>query len=780
MRLIYIALGWTAGIILAANLSAISGNTWLIFAAVCLVALALVWRQSGYRLLMIALIALASGGWRYSLVPASSDIARYVNKGGLTIEGVVADEPDVRDDRIELRVSAETVTRIGQTLATDGLVLVQVPSTSPVHYGDRVTVTGLLNIPFTADTFSYADYLARTSVFAIMPNAALEVVSSGQGSGLLAALYDVKARLNRVINGDLPEPEAALLSGILLGNRRGIAPSVEDAFNTVGASHIIAISGFNMAIISGVVMGFLNRVTSRRKLAVVVGIGVLILYTIFVGANASVVRAAIMCSVLVIAPLFKRKTYVPTTLAFVALVMSALNPTVLWDVSFQLSFFATLGLALFATPLSQRFEGLLFRLFPPPFARTARDWLTEPLIVSIAAQITTLPLIILYFGSLSPVTLIVNLLVLPVQPALMILGALAVGTGLIVPIIGQLLFWLDMLFLAWTIGVVRAFAALPFASVTVGVDPRWIVAFLVIVIGGALMHAAEPRGWQAVGNFVRRRAVLYATAFSGFAIVFLTGAIFVSRPDGKLHVWWLDMGQSNAILLQTPGGAHVLVDGGRYPSRLLTDLGDRLPFNDRTIEVLVITQPDEFDYSALPSVLERYDIGITLTNGQNNLGDPFKALQAALTGHQIVPVRAGYSLDLDDGVRLDVLNPPRTPALGDSLDDNTLVLRVSYGQAAFLLTGDLSAKGQAALLNTHLPLTAAVMQLPEHGAIRTLDADFVKAVQPQIVVLQSDPADPPDPDTLKRLGATPLYRTDQGGTVHLWTDGHALWVVQEK
>jgi competence protein ComEC len=782
MRLVYITLGWAAGIILAANILPIPNIAWLIFAAVILVALWLVRQRRSYRLLMLALLAFAFGGWRYSFVPTSSDVARYTNLGGLTIEGVVSDEPDVRDDRVQLRVAAESVTRAGQTVTTSGLALVQAPRLTDARYGDRIKATGVLAIPASGDTFSYADYLARSGVYTLMPDAAVEVVSSGHGIPFFNTLYDLKSRLNAVIARNLPEPEAALLSGILLGVQRGIAPEIDDAFSKVGASHVIAISGFNMVIVSGVVMGFLSRITTRRWLAALIGVGVIVVYTLLVGAGASVIRAAIMSGLLVVAPLLRRKTYVPASLAFVVLAMSLVDPNVLWDVSFQLSVFATLGITLFTQSLSARFESWLHHWFPAKSARSAGDFLGEPIIVSISAQITTLPLIILYFGQVSLVFLIVNLLILPMQSALMLLGALATFATLVVPLIGQVLHWIDMLLLAWTIGVVRLFASLPFASVEFHADSRWIALFLLVVIGGALVQATFPRWWSALGRLVQRRGIVLATAFSGFAIVFLTGAVFVSRPDGKLHVWWLDVGPSNAILMQSPGGAQMLVDGGRLPSRLLTALGDRLPFNDRQIEVLVVTQPDEFDYAALPDVLARYDVGAAIMNGQPNVSDTYQQLQSALSSTDVVNVRAGYTLDFDDGVHLQVLNPVKQPQLGDSLNDNALVLRVSYGDISFLLPSDLSEAGQTKLLQSGELLVSTVMQLPNHGTIRSLEADFVKTVQPQVVILQSDRANrigDPNPDTLKLLGDTPLLRTDQGGTIHLWTDGHELWSVQE-
>ena len=148
---------------------------------------------------------------------------------------------------------------------------------------------------------------------------------------------------------------------------------------------------------------------------------------------------------------------------------------------------------------------------------------------------------------------------------------------------------------------------------------------------------------------------------SGVGLLVLIAALLVSRPDGLLHVWLLDMGGSNAVLIQTPRGAHFLIDGGRYPSRLLTALGDRLPFTNRTLEVLFLTQPDEAQFGALPAVLDRYDVGVVLDHGQPNLSDSYRRTAGEAGGaYRASIVRTGYTLDTDDGCTSRSLNPPRT------------------------------------------------------------------------------------------------------------------------
>ena len=784
MRLVIIALGWTAGILLAANNRSALPHTpavWAGLSALAVAACWLVWPDRGRRWLMLGLLGFTLGGLRMALAPLTSDLAQYHDLGGLTIEGIVAGEPQVQGDRVRLRVAAETVTRAGTTTPSSGLALVETGLEAAVRYGDRVRATGLLVTPGASDTFSYADYLARSGVFSLMPNAVVTVQSLDHGLPLMAALFDLKDHLRSAIARALPEPYAGLLTGILLGDESGLAPEVRQAFNATGSAHIIAISGFNMAILSGVVMGALERLRASRWLALSIGIAALAGYTLLTGASPPVLRAALMSSMLIVGAALRRQTYVPASLAFVTLLLTLENPTVVWDVGFQLSLFATLGLALFAKPFTRALNRGLAGALPARWAPAVGSFLAEPVAVSLAAQVVTLPLVALYFDRLSLVALGVNLLVVPIQAHLLIIGLAAAFTALIMPVLAQLLFWFNLLLLGWTIGVVRLFARLPFADVEFQADPRWVALFFVVLMGGALMEATRPRWARRLARWISGRAVASAAALAGLGLTLLMGAVIASRPDGRLHMWLLDVGHSNAVLIQTPAGVHILIDGGRFPSRLLTALGDRLPFNKQHIEILALTQPDENDFNALLGVAARYHFGLVLTNGQPNLGNAYTALQDRLAPFHQVAVHAGYHLEIDDGVRLEVLHPVSPPALSDRLDDHALVLRLSYGQARFLLAGDLSARGQQQILEQGGWPAANVLQLPRHGGIRSLDPDFLTAVSPQVIVVQSDRANrlgDPDPDTLALVTDRPLFRTDQGGTIHLWTDGRDLWIEQ--
>ena len=778
MRLVYLAFGWVSGIVLAASNPDLSSRLALAWLALCGLALLSVWLLRDWqRWPALALLALTLGGLRMALVPGGSELARYNNLGGVSIEGIVSAAPELRDSGAQLRVSANTLIQDGARLPVSGMVLVQSVQGRSVRHGDRVRATGLLLRPWTFDSFSWSDQLARSGVFSIMREASLQVLASDQSAPLPAALTRLSERAGQHVTHYLPDPQAALLKGILLGNESGLSPAIRQAFNDTGATHVIAISGFNMIILSGAVMALLRRTQLPPSLAAFIGTLAILLYAMFVGANAPVLRAALMSSLLVIASAIRRRVFAPTSLAAAIMLMSLESPTVLWDVGFQLSVFATLGIMLFVAPFGAGLQRALNFMLSPGAGRRVGDLLAEPLVVSLAAQIATLPLILRYFERLSLVSLPVNLLIIPAQAPLLILGFLATATAFVAPLPAQLLFWLDLLPLTWTTEIVQAAASLPFAAGELPVDSRLVAGFYAALVAASILQAGR-FSWatRLAQAFVRHTTGSLALLLT-LGLALLLGAARLSQADGMLHLWLLDVGHSNAVLLQGPGGEHILIDGGRASSRLLTTLGERLPFHDQRIEVLALSTMDPEANDALDALLQRYKIGLLVHNGQRE--PPPQLVEAA---DESLILGAGHTLEFGDGLLIEVLHPQARPARDQRLlNTSALVLRIRYDRVSFLLPANLDRAGQQAMLTAGVSPQATVLQLPQHGAARSLDGDFLQAVAPQLIMVHTDPDDPrnqrsdPNPDIVAMLDEIPLVRSDAVGALHLWSDGERLW-----
>lgn len=290
------------------------------------------------------------------------------------------------------------------------------------------------------------------------------------------------------------------------------------------------------------------------------------------------------------------------------------------------------------------------------------------------------------------------------------------------------------------------------------------------IIQGMKTRVRRLAGWRWVGLLAMAALVVWL-ALRGL-------------PDGRLHVYFLDVGQGDAILILAPDGRQVLVDGGPSPTALLNELGDLLPFWDRRLDLVVLTHPDADHITGLIPLLDRYRVARVLDTRQS---DAAPEAEPWLDGLARAGVQRDYALrgmrvPIGD-VTLTVLHPGAEHLEGTASDDNnnSVVLRLDYGEACVLLTGDAEHEAEADLIAATMPLRCDVLKAGHHGSNGATSAEFVAAVAPQAVVIQvggDNRFGHPHPDVLARLAGVEVRRTDLHGRVEVVSDGQRLWVVR--
>lgn len=787
MTLVYLVAAWVAGILVVQSPEP-GAETWLA-AGVALLLLAVAFRaERPLRLAFVLAAMFAMGAARhawYQRPPAADHIARYTDSGFVTVVGTVSRTPEIRETSVNLTVEVETLAGETGTVRAQGRILAQAPRYGDYAFGDRVRVAGSLLTPPEFDTFSYRDYLARRGIYAIMPNARVERLARHQGSPWAQALFDLRDNARQTLDRLLPSPEAPLLAGILLGIDDELPANIQEAFNRTGTAHIIAISGSNLIIVMRVVLGLLTPLLGirRARLITVASVGA---YTAFVGGDPTVVRAAIMGCLALFAAQTGRKAHGITSLAFAVWLMSLHNPAILWDVGFQFSAAATASLVLFGDSFTRALEAVLRLLLLGHTARKVTAWLAEPVAISLAAQVATTPLAMIYFGNISLAALLANALVVSVQPYIMIFGWLTLVSGMVVSPLGNILAWSVWLPLAYTLAVVRWLADFSWASLSVSVASPAVWGFYLLLFGVGWLRLMHPEDRAALLAGLRRRlktgTALLATGVVCVAVWYTA----LTQPDGKLHIWFLDIGHGHAVLIQSPRGAQILLDGGPNPSRLRQAVGDALPAWDRALDLVIATQPTSAAIGALPALLAHYDAGLLASNGHTQQNSVAEALagRVASEGIQTLTLAAGQQILTDDGLLIEVIHPRRLPTPDDDPDDVALALRVTFGQATFLVAPGLSAAAVGELLDSGEYLGSTVALLPAHGSDKANTSGFLAAVHPQVAVVMvgaGNRAGLPGAETVERLEAAGarLYRTDRHGTVEFVTDGYTLRVYPE-
>jgi competence protein ComEC len=531
----------------------------------------------------------------------------------------------------------------------------------------------------------------------------------------------------------------------------------------------VTLTGFNIAIIAALLSQTLGRLLGKRW-ALYPTLGAIAVYALLVGADSAVVRAAIMGGLFVVAQHLGRQNTAYVSLSVASLVMTAVNPLALWDVGFQLSFMATLGMILFSPMLARWLERLLARFLPPEPRQSALSLLNEILICTLAAQITVVPIIAAYFGRLSLISLLVNPLILPVQPPIMIWGGIATLAGLAWLPLGHLLAAVPWLFLAYTTTVVQGFARLPFASLDIGMMSRVVaVVYYALLFGGiALRHV-----WPRLGLATRRCAGrALATAVVLVIPLWLGTAMLRSWPDGQLHVWLVGLGDGDATVIQAPSGQRVLVDVGRGEASPAAAVGGVLPGRNR-LDLLLLTRGDEEHTAPLPGLLDRWHVAQTLVPADllTGAGSDSVADSALAAGSRMGALTRGMRIQIDDGVLLEVLHVPEATEVEDGA-----VLRLTYGDLRLLLPSEIEQQTQAELLASGHALPSTVLKTPHMGTGNWPTTEFLATVRPQTVLVPDNTTYPPAVQAA--LGSLGMIEIDPEETVELRSDGQRLWLYR--
>jgi competence protein ComEC len=564
--------------------------------------------------------------------------------------------------------------------------------------------------------------------------------------------------IHAVIEAELPPVSGALLEGLLIGERRQLPPTLLADFRRAGVYHVLAISGFNVALVAGSAFLLFRLVRLPAPLAAGLALLTLVAFAAVVGGQPSVLRATVMGGLFLTAGLLGRESRVWNSLAAALLALLLLDPGSLGEPGLQLSFAATAGLLHLGPWIRQRFP----------------DWCPGPiasvLAASTGAQLGVTPVMLAQFGQLSPLGVGANLLVVPLASVLTTGGVLTLAVATVSEPLAHPLFQSLWLLLVVLRLVVRACATLPGAIVYVPPPPG-------LALGAAALALL-------LLPLVRTRAgaLGIAALVAGATLV----PIVAARPDGLAHVLVLDTGQGEAILIQAPDGAALLVDtGGGGPGR--GDRGERVVvpvlrrLGVRRLTALALTDGVPDHAGGLTGVLEGIPIDVVWVAAGAEDAPWLEPI-----GARGIPVRSlarGDRLSVGALV-VSVLHPERSLVATDESSsgrDAPLLLRVDYGGFAAVLATGPGADVESATLEAGLPLTATVLKVSGNGSRRGTTPAFLAAVAPRMAVIPVSARNPfghPAPAVLARLGAAGaiVYRTDQDGAVDIRSDGDHVWV----
>ena len=807
MALIYLSGAWVAGIYLGSKFA-----LPLALILIGLIPLPLLFFFPQHRKAIIlsatCLIALFGGAFCYqaSLPPQNESHLQFYNGQKVEIKGVINADPEVRDKSTHIRLSTSKIKQDEGWQEVSGDTLLFVPRYPTYEYGDVLQVKGKLETPPQLDDFDYEGYLAHQGIYSTMPYPEIKTLERGKGFKPLEWVYQLRNSLSQTLTKVVPEPEASLTQGIILGIRYTIPQSIKDDFAHTGTAHILAISGVNLSIVAGMLLSigiwFFGK---RRYIYIWLALGIIWLYALLTGMNPPVVRGAIMASLFLSAELLGRQRTAITSLAFAAAIMVGIDPPILWDASFQLSFLAMAGLIFIAPPLMRLGRRwITTAMGEEGVGVSLANIITDSFSVTLAATIAVWPVVAHYFGIFSLVGPLATFLALPALPGIIVAGALAGLIGLVFLPIAQGIGWLAWLFGWYMLLVVSGFASLPISAV----EADWVGTPLIVAYYSALALAIwlgsnrsrlgerlpQAKTWVKSGvskstDLVSQLPIRWVMP-PLLIVAILASVAAATMPDDELRVSFLNVGQGDAILIQK-GNQQVLVDGGPSPQALSLGLGDRMPFWDRTIELVVLTHPHSDHLTGLVEVLQRYQVEQVLYPDLDYESPLYEEWIGLIEEKDIkyTPAQAGQEIDLGDGVVIKVLNPsmPRLVGTESDIDSNGVVLRLSLGRASFLLAADIGQEAELELIEQRAILASSVLKVAHHGSNTSTASQFLAVANPSVAVIsvgEDNRFGHPSDEVIERLeaklGSENIFRTDEQGTIEFTTDGEKLWARVEE
>lgn len=552
-------LAYTSGILLGVYLNL--STLILLFLILCLLFLLFFFRQEKkIWFILLTLLLILTGFWRYELktrdLPINHISYFTTLYGKVELVGIISRDPDIREDKTFLEIDIRELSFNQKKIKTTGKILLKIKQpTNLFNYGDLIQLKGYLYSPFppkNPGAFDYRKYLSTREIFGCLnlrSDSDVKILERGEGNYFISKIIlPVKHYILNFFKSNLTGSHQAILSGFVLGERRGIPQEVYKLFTDTGTLHLLAISGSNVAIVVLVFWGAFKLLRMPYRVSLLLVFPLIIVFSFVTGNQPSVVRASIMASIFLISLLVERERDLINIWALAALVILFANPSSLFDVGFQLSFAATLGLILWVPKLEKLFLSKLKNRF-------FKYYIVLPFFVSLSAQLFTYPVTAYYFNKFSIYSLLANLFIVPLTGLVVMVGAISLLISFLSLKLSIVFTSFNWLCLELILRTLSFFSSLPYADLKVS-SPSYLFILAFYLSLFAAIFQKSLKGFLLILSFL----VFF---WVGFLLIFNS----LNNRSSELKITYLSA-KGEAVLVEAPQSKKVLINLSEDPQEV--------------------------------------------------------------------------------------------------------------------------------------------------------------------------------------------------------------------
>ena len=726
------------------------------------------------KYVVLFLISVLISNIQITLLEKSFD-EKYQNVGeNLEIVGTIISNPIDKQYKNQYILKVEEINENKEYKNTN-LQLNVKKEKETLNYGDKIIVKGNFEEANTARNeggFDYKQYLKSKNIYGIVTVDKKDIETINKNNvGVIDLLANkVRNSMKRKIEQNLHNETNELLSGMLIGEKSNLQKEIQEDFRDSSLSHVLAISGMHVSYVMLGITFLISKIKFSKKMSKIVTILILLFFIILTGKTASVTRACFMSSYIILASLLHKKAHILGSISISFLIILIINPYFILDIGLQLSYGGTIGIVLIYPILKKfkkkkeekcnRLKKIIYKI---------KEKILDTILITISANLVIFPIVLFHYNTMSFTFIISNLLISQIIGIIIILGFLSVFASYIISPISKVMFFFLQIFLSVLAQIAHFCAELPLSKVYFPTPKIYVIIIYYLF----LMYIILVKNKIITGKKIGKKVFII------FTIIVIILNLILNFIPKTFTISFIDVGQGDSILISTPKGKNIIVDGGGSRDETSFNIGKQtlIPYllnkGITKLDYVIISHFDSDHATGVAQILGKIDVSSIILTRQLEENDIYRHILSIAKEKKIklIYVKEGDVLKIG-GIKISIIHPENKLMINNPMNNNSIVCKVEYNSFSMLLTGDIEMEAEELILRKNINLKADVLKVAHHGSKTSTTGEFLKAINPKVALIgvgKNNNFGHPSNEVIQRLkeNGTRIYRTDENGEISI-------------